>query len=189
MSYYKYVAKNLQGNKISGKLDVKNEIELITTLKNYGYYILNYNHIKSNCIKNFFNINFNTAVSTKDIAIFCKQFSVIISAGINICEALNILSNQCKNNRIRKSLIVICNNVQRGEELSHALEGFKDIYPEFMIDMITIGEQSGTLDKTLIMLWDYYIKQSKLNRKVKDASYYPILLLIITATITFFFNG
>lgn len=186
MSHYKYVAKNLQGDKISGKLDVKDEIELITTLKKYGYYILHYDHIKGNHIKNILNINFSTAVSTKDIAIFCKQFSVIISAGINICEALNILSNQCKNHRIRKSLTVICNNVQRGEELSRALEGFKDIYPEFMIDMITIGEQSGTLDKTLIMLWDYYIKQSKLNRKVKDASYYPILLLISTVIITFF---
>lgn len=185
MSCYKYTAKNLQGDKISGKLDVNNEIELIETLKKHGYYTLSYHH-KNNYIKDILNSSLSTSASTKDIAIFCKQFSVIISAGINICEALNILSNQCKNVAIKKSLIVISSNVQKGNELSQALEDFKNIYPEFMIDMITIGEQSGTLDKILLMLWDYYIKQSKLNRKVKDASYYPILLLATTTIVTFF---
>lgn len=186
MNCYKYVAKNLQGDKISGILDAKDEIQLITTLKEYGYYTLRYSHIKANNIKHILDISFTTRVSTKDIAIFCKQFSAIISAGINICEALNILSNQCKNHAIRKSLLVICNNVQKGEELSQALQGFKNIYPEFMIDMITIGEQSGTLDEVLKILWDYYIKQNILSRKIKDASYYPIFLLITTLIVCFF---
>ena len=125
-------------------------------------------------------------ISAKDISILCKQFSVLLGAGINLSEVLNILSEQSKSKRLRKYLYNIYKEVQRGEELGTAMNRMDKVFPSFMLQMIKVGECSGKLEHIFRSLSEYYYNENKIKRKVIDALRYPIVLFIITFIIFLF---
>lgn len=116
----------------------------------------------------------------KDISILCKQFSVLLGAGINLSEVLNILSKQSKNRRVRRCLQEVFQEVQRGEELGTAMNRQHKVFPSFMLQMIKVGECSGKLEHIFRTLSEYYTNENKIKRKIVDALRYPIIVLILT---------
>lgn len=116
----------------------------------------------------------------KDISILCKQFSVLLGAGINLSEVLNILSKQSKNKRLKAYLYDIYQEVQRGEELGAAMSKLNKIVPDFMLQMIKVGECSGRLEHIFKSLSDYYNNENKIKKKLIDALRYPIIVLIFS---------
>jgi type IV pilus assembly protein PilC len=132
------------------------------------------------------NLKFSKGVKARDISLFCKQFSSMLNAGINIMNCLDILRNQLPNKRLREVVTDVYENVQKGLTLSEAMRRNKSVFPELMLSMITAGEVSGTLDNILKRLAVHYEKEYKLNNKIKSALVYPIILIVATiAVVTF----
>jgi type IV pilus assembly protein PilC len=99
---------------------------------------------------------------------------------------LDILCTQRLNSSIRDSLYSIKCDVENGKEIHSSLSNFPQIYPEFMIQMIKIGEYSGNLDNILSSLSEYYIEQYNIQKKIKTSLVYPLSVLISTIIIVLF---
>lgn len=178
MKTYKYKALDIKGKIIRGKYALKDERELFHIIHEKNLFLLNYKSTKSKVLFN--------QVTFKDIAIFCKQFSEILKSGINLSKGLDILCTQRLNSSIRDSLYSIKCDVENGKEIHSSLSNFPQIYPEFMIQMIKIGEYSGNLDNILSSLSEYYIEQYNIQKKIKTSLVYPLSVLISTIIIVLF---
>ncbi|MFR9240187.1 MAG: type II secretion system F family protein [Clostridium baratii] len=173
MPLYKYEAKNMDGKKLRGKLNIDNEEELRRKLKSKGYFLVSYENEES-----LINLNLNIfyKVSQKDLSILCRELYFSFSSGINILESISIVKNQVENKKLENILENVFKEVEKGKMLSDAFSKFKDI-PKLFIDMIKVGEATGRLDEIMKDLADYYDKQYKQDRKVKNALIYPKFLI------------
>lgn len=124
--------------------------------------------------------DFFDRVNKRDLAVFCRQLAVIISSGVTIIEAISILSEQMAKKSFRDVLRVVGDDVQKGKLFSQSLVSFPDVFPEFLCNMIRVGEASGTLDNIMDQLANYYENEDRIARKVKSAMTYPMILGIMT---------
>jgi general secretion pathway protein F len=114
-----------------------------------------------------------------------RQLSILLSSGVPMMEALQSLSAEQKG-FYREMLIAVKERVAGGAGLSKALEEFGHIFPEFFINMIHSGEQSGTLDKVLAQLADYLESQNTVRAKVRSAMIYPLLMMGVSIVVLSF---
>lgn len=133
---------------------------------------------KKESIKNKLNsIDLSFRVSLEEKVFLAKNLSVILKSGISLPESLKIVSEQ-SHGKLKKVLADVYSKVESGKALNVALSDHKDVFDQFFINMIKIGEKSGTLDQSLGYLSDQLTKDSKLISKVKSASLYPTIVMI-----------
>jgi len=125
---------------------------------------------------------FRPRIKTKDIVFFCKQFGVMLEAGISIGGALNILGQQSENLTLQKVVREIDKDVQQGSNLSDAMAKHED-FPDLLISMVKSGEATGNMDDVMNKMSDHYEKQMELRRTIKKAMTYPILVMITIAIV------
>jgi len=116
--------------------------------------------------------------STKDLVIFSRQFSVMISANVPVVESLMILIDQTENFSLKKMIADIAFEVDAGSLLSDAFEKRPDIFSNFFVNIIRSGETSGKLDEVLNYLADEMEKSYDMSSKVRGAMIYPIFILV-----------
>ncbi|OAA83289.1 type II secretion system F family protein [Clostridium ljungdahlii] len=121
-----------------------------------------------------------------DISVLCSQLSVMLGAGINISGALDNLETQCNKNSLRLALKSIKEDVIKGESIHSSMTKFKNIFPDFMIEMIRVGETSGKLDEVLVKLSEYYEKKNNVISTIKASLIYPVVTLITSICIVMF---
>lgn len=114
-----------------------------------------------------------------------RQLSILLSSGVPMMEALQSLSAEQKG-FYREMLIAVKERVSGGVGLSKALEEFGHIFPDFFINMIHSGEQSGTLDKVLMQLADYLESRNTVRAKVRSAMIYPLLMMGVSIVVLSF---
>lgn len=181
MIAYKYRALNLKGNKVKGKLKVEDEKELIYAIRRRKLFLIDYKSSR----KEKFIIKINK-VNSKEISIFCRQFGQILRSGIDIEKGFEILCNQKMNPIMKESLYFIKMDVEEGKNMYSGMNKFPNIYPEFMREIIQIGEESGNLEKVFFQLSEYYIEEYNTEKKIKTALIYPCTVLVSTLIITIF---
>jgi len=120
-----------------------------------------------------------TKITSKEKAIMFRLIAVMIGAGLPIVKALKTLSKQTANKRLQVVLSEIASNVEEGSNFSKALAEYDDIFTEAEIGMISAGEASGQLNKTLANLATEAEKSANLKNKIKSAMIYPIVVLTI----------
>lgn len=182
MPLFQYEAKNFEGRLIKGKMEATDESAVTATLRKMNTF-----PVKISTFKQGLNIDLADfkKVSIKDISIFCKQFSVIITAGITILRGLDIVKNQTENVKLMKMLTIVAEDVQKGKTLSAAMAKHKG-FPSMLINMVEVGEASGTLDKVMERMAIYYEKEYKLRQKIKQALTYPVIVSIVSILILIF---
>jgi type IV pilus assembly protein PilC len=174
MPIYEYEAKTIEGTLLKGKMEALDEQALTANLMQRSYYptsIALYKESKNITLTQF------QKVTTKDISIFCRQFSFIIVSGITILRALEIVKDQTENKKLKLILNEAFEDVQRGIGLSEAFKRHKDI-PDMLTNMLGVGEASGTLDRVMLRMADYYDKEYKLQQKIKGALTYPMVISV-----------
>lgn len=122
----------------------------------------------------------------KDIALFCRQFSTILEAGISLTRAMDIVISQTSNKVMVKALIEVSQGVKRGKALSEAMKMAGGRFPSFLVNMVAVGETSGNLDSIMKRMADYYEKDARVKRKVKSAMIYPVAILVVTLGVVIF---
>ncbi len=122
-------------------------------------------------------------VATKDIAIFFRQFSVMIDAGLPLVQCLEILAANQENPAFQKALTGVRTSVEGGATLSNSMRGYPKIFDDLTTNMIEAGETGGILDIILQRLSAYVEKAVKLRQAVKSALIYPVSVISIAVLI------
>ena len=181
--YFKYTAKNKNGDEIEKVVKSENPIAIAKKAKNKGYHIIKIK--KTTTMENNKNKKNSLLIRQKsidkaDLFLFTEQFAIMIGSGLSIIESLLILEDQIKNKMFKKSIKKIGENIEKGSSLSEAIKLEKNIFPYFYQQMIKIGEMAGVLPKILKDLSLYYKWQIEIRKKVLSSLYYPMLLLAAT---------
>ncbi|MEI6835475.1 MAG: type II secretion system F family protein [Candidatus Falkowbacteria bacterium] len=116
--------------------------------------------------------------NTKDLVIFSRQFSVMISANVPVVESLLILIEQTENFSLKNMIADIAFEVDAGSLLSDSFEKRPEVFSNFFVNIIRSGETSGKLDEVLNYLADEMEKSYDMASKVKGAMIYPIFILV-----------
>jgi type IV pilus assembly protein PilC len=131
-----------------------------------------------------FNIpTFGTGVDSKELAIFTRQFSVMIDAGLPLVQCLEILAGQQENRSFQKILNGVRGSVEGGATLSASMKQHDKVFDALYYNMVEAGETGGILDTILQRLSSYIEKNVKLKRAVKSAMIYPTAVLGIAASV------
>ena len=173
MKTYSYVAKDTTGKTIKGTYEAESEQDLLDKIYEQGLFCVSYNEALGGGKKTAH--KFNTA----ELAYCCRQLAAMMSSGLTIVKALDILYKEEEKKGAKEVWRSVYEEVQKGESLSGALEAKRGCFPDFFISMVEAGEISGTLDITMKRLQEYYAASNKLNNKVKGAMIYPSVLMVL----------
>ena len=177
MPDYKYRGTNRSGASVSGVMTAANKSELANLLKRQQI-----TPTKMSEKGKEFNIPvFGSGVSAKELAIFTRQFSVMIDAGLPLVQCLEILASQQENKTFQKVLAATRSQVEGGATLSTAMRGSPKVFDALYTNMVEAGETGGILDTILQRLSSYIEKNVKLQRAVKSALVYPVGVLTVAA--------
>jgi type IV pilus assembly protein PilC len=174
MPVFTFSGKDASGQKISGERMAANKQSLAQTLRR--------ERITPGAIrekgKEFSMPTFGTTkVKTKDIAIFFRQFSVMIDAGLPLVQCLEILAANQENPTFQKTLTGVRTTVEGGATLANAMRQYPVVFDDLTTNMIEAGETGGILDIILQRLATYVEKAVRLKAAVKSALIYPIAVV------------
>jgi type IV pilus assembly protein PilC len=175
MPDYKYRGTNRAGSSVSGVMTANNKAELQNLLKRQQITPTK----MSEKGKEFNMPTFGGGVNAKELAIFTRQFSVMIDAGLPLVQCLEILASQQENKFFQKVLTTTRSMVEGGSTLSTAMRASPKVFDGLYVNMVEAGETGGILDIILQRLSTYIEKNVKLQRAVKSALVYPIGVLTV----------
>ena len=179
MPVYTYRGVNRAGATVAGERTANSKNELAATLRREQI-----NVSKLSQKGKEFNVpTFGTGVDEKELAIFTRQFSVMIDAGLPLVQCLEILAGQQENRSFQKILNGVRGSVEGGTTLSAAMKQHEKVFDPLYYNMVEAGETGGILDTILQRLSTYIEKNVKLKRAVKSAMIYPISVLGIAAAV------
>ncbi|GAA2869221.1 type II secretion system F family protein [Microbacterium arabinogalactanolyticum] len=121
----------------------------------------------------------NRGVSAKTLAIFARQMSALINAGLPLMRTLNVLADQTSDKRLKAVLTTVSADVESGSSLSAALQRHPLIFPPLMVSIVRVGESGGFLGAALDSIAENYRKQAELHGKIRSATTYPAVVLVI----------
>lgn len=119
-------------------------------------------------------------VSQLDIALSIRHLSIMLKSGLGIEEALVTIVNQVTDQKLKETYSAVLKDVQSGVTLAESMKKFPKIFRDIVVSIIDVGEQGATLETNMVFLADYLKKQFELNRKVKGATMYPMIVVALT---------
>ncbi len=123
-------------------------------------------------------------LTTKQKMIFARNLEVMIRSGMQVLDSLEILKKQTKSKAFINMLDQLIIDIRNGHFLSVGLSRYKQVFGDFFINLVRVGESSGTLSENLKYLAEELGKKDELNKKVKGAMAYPVIILVATLGIT-----
>jgi type IV pilus assembly protein PilC len=177
MPDYTYRGTNRAGASVSGVMQATSKAELQNLLRRQQI-----TPTKMSEKGKEFNLpSFGGGVNAKELAIFTRQFSVMIDAGLPLVQCLEILASQQENQTFQKVLVGTRGSVEGGATLSAAMRQYSKVFDALYVNMVEAGETGGILDTILQRLSTYIEKNVKLQRAVKSALVYPVGVLTVAA--------
>jgi len=128
-------------------------------------------------------------VKYEAVASFCSQLAMMIRSGANMVRGLDILQTQTEDKRLKAALETIFRGVSRGNSLSQSMRDCKGALPDLLINLVGVGEESGSLDSVLTSMAEYYERENFIRKKISSAAVYPVILTsVLIVLILFFIN-
>ncbi len=125
-------------------------------------------------------------VSVKDLGVFTRQFATMINAGLPMVQCLDILSSQTEKPYFKNSVSTVMSDVEGGSTLAEAMAKHPNIFTRLFVNMVEAGEAGGILDLILNRLAVYLEKADQLQRKIKSAMTYPMVVCFVALGATVF---
>ncbi len=175
MAIFSYNAKDVSGKTISGTVDARTKDLAVSLLKGQGLYVISIQEKRETIADKFLNFR---GVSTNDVVTFTRQFSTMISAGLPISRALEVLAAQTQSKTFKKVIYDVLRNVEGGASLSNAMGKYPDVFSVTYQALVRAGESSGKMDVILKRLADNMEAQRDLNARFKGAMIYPAVVMV-----------
>lgn len=176
MPSFSYRALNREGKLVSGTVEAESKTVAEDLLRERGYET---SMLEEKVEASGLNveITFLQRVTPKDVVVFSRQLSVLVSASVRLVDALKTVGRQTENPKLKRIVIDVANEVEGGVRLSDALGKYPKIFGAFYINMVRSGETSGKLEEILLYLADQQEKDYDMRSKVKGAMTYPIFVV------------
>lgn len=184
MPLYRCKVINSSGQRQTVIREATDELSLKAQIRKDQIHMLNYKVVKEKKENEFFAIS--SKVKFNEVITFLRQFSVMLKAGIPISDCLNNLHKQKFSVPFRNVLQAVYLDVESGVLLSAAFGKHPKVFPRFFVSMVGIGEVSGTLDKVMTNMADYYENDRKIKKKASSAMVYPTLLICMIFVVIVF---
>ena len=173
---FKYKAKTINGVEQEGNIEAGTRKMAVEVLQKHKLVVVSIKPVQNLFTKGQLS-SFIHKVKSREIVEFSKEFSILLSAGIPLVEALEIVQKQVENPYFGDQLAEIAGDVRDGASFSSALERHSDIFSDLYINLIKAGEASGKMQAVLLHLSDHLEKQQHLNSRVKSAFLYPAVII------------
>ena len=181
MATYGYVAVDTAGKQIKGSMDRENEAAVLTELKNKG--MMPMKVTSQNAMTRDISFNIGGHVTTRNLAVFCRQFVSIDKAGVPIIEAMKLLSEQTENKVLQAAIADVQINIEKGETLTASMQKHPKVFPSLLITTVAAGEASGNLDLAFDRMAVQFEKSAKVESLIKKAMIYPIIVAIVAVAV------
>ena len=169
--------KDKRGNKIRGKSLAANEATLRADLRRQGVAAT---RVKTQSTA----FRSGGKVSNEDIAIFARQLATMMSAGIPMVQAFEIIGNGHEKPAVQKLILDIKASVEGGSTLHESLAKFPLYFDDLFVNLVEAGEQAGALESLLDKIATYKEKTEALKKKIKKALFYPIAVLCVAVIVS-----
>lgn len=176
MPKYFYTAKTSTGESQSGDLEAKDERQLAGILREQGLVLVKVEEKGKPGRKNGLSLSF-FGPSLAEKMFFTRNLQVMISSGLPLPRALEILAGQSENKKFKKAIMGIREEIMRGENFSGALSKYPDIFSLLFQNMVKAGEEGGMLEDVLKTLALQLEKENDLKSKIKGALIYPAVII------------
>ncbi len=185
MKNYKYVAIDLQKKQFTGIFAAEDEKDLAVQLSRQNLFLVSCKAYSGRTPSAFFTTG-TGKVKIAELSMFCRQFAIMINAGISIVECIATLKEQPYSKFFKDLLQLIYDDVRSGIMFSESLNKHEKVFPDFFRSMVYVGETSGKLDMVFNSLADYYDRDMDMRKKIKSALSYPVILILMTIAIVVF---
>lgn len=178
MAVYVWEARTPRGEVKKGELDAPDDAAAKAQLRRRGFKTIAVKKKPKDLLE--YIPWLSGSVKEKEVVVFARQFSTMISAGLPIVQCLEMLAAQEQNKAFAKIIAAVKSDIEAGSTLSESLKKYPNVFDDLFVNLIAAGEAGGILDKILIRLSNYMEKSAKLKGKVKGAMVYPASVLIIS---------
>lgn len=178
---FSYKALNHDGKTISGVYEAPDRDALISAITKQGARpILIRLDTTSTAKKNGIATLLRPKVRLRDLVMFTRQLSTLVSAGVPLPRSLSTLQQQTTNTYFKKVIGSVAKDIESGIPLGDAFARFPDVFSEVYVNMVKAGEAGGILDEILKRLAEQSEKDAAIRKKVKSAMTYPVVILVVT---------
>lgn len=181
MQIYNYKARSQQNETVTGKVEANTASEANLVLRERGLFVISIVEFHESSILALLKYS---KVSKNDVVNFTRQLSTMVTAGLPLTEALQILEVQAKP-VLKKLLSAVRRDVEGGMTLAKALEKHPSAFSTVYISLIKAGESAGVLDQVLHRLADTLEKQKEFSSKTKGALIYPAIVMLAMVIVGF----
>ena len=185
MPKFEYKAKTSAGGTSNGALNAQDLNEARSMLKAQKLTIVELIEKGENLQEKISNM-FAPKITAKDIVLFSRQLSTLVSAGVPLVQGLNILEEQIENPSFKKVVRELKQDIESGMGIADSMKKFPKAFDTLYVSMIRAGELGGILDTILDRLSGYLESAEHLKAKVKSALMYPVVVMTIAMGITWF---
>lgn len=183
MAEFQYRVITPEGKEKKGTMEGKSVEQVTGVLKAQKNVILSVS--EASLMNRDINFSLGGRVSARDYSIFCRQFVSIISAGVSIINALEMMRDQTENRTLKKALGEVYEDVSKGESMAGAMKKHSKVFPSMLCNMVEAGEASGSMEVAFERMAVQFEKENKLKQSVKKAMIYPIVLLVVMVGVLF----
>ncbi|MBK6942723.1 MAG: type II secretion system F family protein [Planctomycetes bacterium] len=187
MKSFKYSAKNPDGKTISGKVSAEGREDAVGELRKRNLTILEVKEVGGG-MSGFAARAVRPGKPRKqeELVVFTRQLATMITSGITLLEAVEILHEQAETPAFKATMRMVCEDLRTGSDLSKSLARHPRVFSDLFVNMVKAGEVSGQIDDILVRLADYLEAAQKLKREIKAAMTYPVISLFLVIGITAF---
>jgi type IV pilus assembly protein PilC len=178
MPSFLFKGTNRKGEQVSGERVADTKQALAMALRREQIFLLDAQEKKAG---GKFNLEFGGNPTPKDVAVFTRQFSVMIDSGVPLVQCLEILADTQENKKFAAAIKAVKVDVESGNNLASAMKNHPKIFDDLYTNMVNAGESGGILDTIFQRLSVYIEKSVKLKRAVQSALVYPIAVVVIAA--------
>jgi type IV pilus assembly protein PilC len=178
MPLFSYQAVNLAGKTVSGTISATDKASALSLMSKQKLKPISV-EIQSSVKKGNKGI-FKAKVKITDLVLFTRQLSTMVSAGVPLLRSLTTMRDQVENPTLKEIITDLIKDVQSGVSLADAMSKHPDVFSDIFVNMIRAGEAAGIVDDILKRLATQVEKNASMRKKIKSASTYPVVLLVLT---------
>ena len=179
MITFSYTAKDVSGNVVKGSMRCDDYNEFLARARERGLFIMSHKELEEGESRKLYKFN------TKELAFDCRQLSAMMSSGLTLVKALDILYKEQEKEACKQIWLEVYEDVQKGQSFSESLKLQQGAFPSFLISMVNAGESSGSLDVVMQRMADHYAKEQRMNNKIIGSLTYPCILLGLALVLVF----
>jgi type IV pilus assembly protein PilC len=188
MANFIYKGRSANGNVFSANIEAIDQRAAMDKLRAQKIIVTELKLLESNVILEFIKKNnpFKPGVGSKELVLFSRQFSTLVSAGVPIVQGLTILMDQAESPVFKNVITLLRQDIEQGISITDAMKKHPVAFSELYISMIKAGEIGGILDVILERLSNYLESAEELKGKIKSAMVYPGVISLVAVCVTLF---